>query len=180
MLVFGGVATKKKQPFCCLFSIATSWMFDFARCEKFSRSRLVIKPSYSKVLNEEIVDLLFVAQKAWIDLETELKKSVRSANIPSTSIKEVRGFPLGGRVQPQQAQICGSKNGEFSVKPSPLCWLTFSFLSQTTYQLDIPKSPKTSQGKSGKSQQKVSQLSVRFLSKVGSKPQIFCLPKCCP
>lgn len=86
-------------------------MFDFARCEKFSRSRLVIKPSYSKVLNEEIVDLLFVAQKAWIDLETELKKSVRSANIPSTSIKEVRGFPLGGRVQPQQAQICGSKNG---------------------------------------------------------------------
>eukprot|EP00435_Cladocopium_sp_Y103_P074853 s70_g51.t1 len=45
--------------------------------------QLVVPPE------QEIVDLLFAAQAAWINLETELKKSVRSADIPSTSIKEV-------------------------------------------------------------------------------------------
>ena len=41
------------------------------------------------------MDLLFLAQAAWTDLETELKKSVRSADIPSTSIKEVRAGGWG-------------------------------------------------------------------------------------
>lgn len=45
--------------------------------------QLVVPP------DQEIVDLFFEAKAAWFDLESELKKSVRSADIPSTTIKEV-------------------------------------------------------------------------------------------
>jgi len=69
---------------------------------------------------QEIVDLLFLAQAAWTDLETELKKSVRSADIPSTSIKEVARLSRLALTNMASAVSLYVKSGIASGTPAPV------------------------------------------------------------